>query len=110
LSETVLQEAQRLVYGDREASYSPPQRDYAKTAKIWTGLLLEKLRPGVEITALEAVLMMAGMKMAREVFLHKRDNLVDAAGYIGCAGRIVDNIGMDYNPEQDDLTEKGCPQ
>jgi len=87
---TVLQEAQALVYGDREEAYSPPQRDYAKTAKIWTGILLEKLRPGVEITAEEAVLMMAGMKISREVFRHKRDNLVDAAGYIACAERIVE--------------------
>ena len=88
---TVLQEAQALVYGPREHDYSPPQRDYAKTAKIWTGLLLEKLRPGVEITPEEAVLMMAGMKMAREVYRHKRDNLVDAAGYLACAERITED-------------------
>lgn len=88
---TVLQEAQALVYGDREEQYSPPQRDYAKTAKIWTGLLLEKLRPGCEITPLEAVLMMVGVKLAREVYKHKRDSLVDAAGYIACAERIAEN-------------------
>jgi hypothetical protein len=87
---TVLQEAQALVYGDREDQYSPPQRDYAKTAKIWTGILLEKLRPGEEITAKEAVLMMVGMKISREVFKHRRDNLIDAAGYIACAERIVE--------------------
>ncbi len=88
---TVLEEAQTLVYGDREASYSPPQRDYAKTAKMWSGLLLEKLRPGCEITPLEAVLMMACVKMAREVYRHKRDNIVDAAGYLACAERITED-------------------
>lgn len=87
---TVLDEAQALVYGDREQAYSPPQRDYAKTAKMWTGILLEKLRPGEEITPLEAVLMMAAMKISREVYRHKRDNLVDAAGYIACAERIAE--------------------
>lgn len=87
---TVLEEATTLVYGPREKQYSHPARDYAKTAKIWTGLLLEKLRPGVEITAEEAVLMMVGMKLSREMFGHKRDNLVDAAGYIACAERIVE--------------------
>jgi hypothetical protein len=86
-----LQEAQELVYGPREDAYSPPQRDYAKTAKIWTGLLLEKLRPGTEITPTEAVLMMVGMKLSREVFKHGRDNLVDAAGYIACAERIEED-------------------
>ena len=87
---TVLEEAQALVYGDREKQYSHPAADYAKTAKIWTGILLEKLLPGEEITPKEAVLMMAGMKISREVFKHKRDNLVDAAGYIACAERIED--------------------
>jgi hypothetical protein len=87
---TVLQEAQALVYGDRQKAYSHPARDYAKTAKMWTGILLEKLLPGEEISPTEAVLMMAAMKISREVFKHKRDNLVDAAGYIACAERIED--------------------
>ena len=85
---TVLQEAQRIVYGAREKAYSHPSRDYGKTAKIWTGILLEKLKPGMEITPTEAVLMMVGMKISREVFRHGRDNLIDAAGYIACAERI----------------------
>lgn len=86
--ETVLQEAQRLVYGDRQKAYSHPARDYARTAKIWTGILLEKLRPGVEISPREAVLMMVGMKISREVYQHRRDNCTDGAGYFGCADRI----------------------
>lgn len=86
---TVLEEAQALVYGDREESYSPPQRDYAKTAGAWSAFLREKLLPGAVITPKEAVLMMALMKICREQFRHKRDNLVDAAGYVACAERIV---------------------
>lgn len=87
---TVLQEAQALVYGDREAQYSPPQRDFGKTAAMWSGFLREKLMPGVVITPEEAVLMMVLLKISREGFRHKRDNLVDAAGYIACAERIVE--------------------
>ena len=78
-------EAEKLVLDDRNASYGPPADDYAKTAKIWTGLLLHKLKPGVEITPSEAMLMMVGLKLSREVFKHKRDNLVDAVGYLLCA-------------------------
>ena len=84
----VLREAEGLVYGDRQKQYSHPSRDYAKTAKMWTGILLEKLRPDVEITAKEAVLMMAAMKISREQFRHKRDNIVDGIGYFVCAARI----------------------
>ena len=87
---TVLQEAQNIVYGAREKQYSHPALDYAKTAKMWTGLLLPKLRDGEEITPKEAVLMMVAMKMSREAYKHHRDNLVDAAGYIACAERIED--------------------
>jgi len=87
---TVLEEAQALVYGPREAQYSPPQRDFAKTAKMWSGLLAEKLQPGQEITPEEAVLMMVCLKLSREVFRHKRDNIVDGIGYLVCAARIVE--------------------
>jgi len=90
MSETILQEAQRLVYGDRERQYSPPQRDYAKTAGMWSAFLREKLRPGVAITPEEAVLMMVLVKISREGFRHKRDNLVDGAGYLACAERIAE--------------------
>ena len=88
MSETVLQEAQRLVYGDREKAYSHPARDYGKTAGMWSAFLREKLKPGVTITPHEATLMMALMKISREGFQHKRDNLVDGAGYLECANRI----------------------
>ena len=84
----ILREAEGLVYGDRQKQYSHPSSDYAKTAKMWTGILLEKLRPDIEITAKEAVLMMVAMKISREQFKHKRDNIVDGIGYFVCAARI----------------------
>lgn len=77
-------EATKLVLGDRNASYGDPDDDYAKTAKMWSGLLIHKLRPGEEITAKEALLMMALLKISREEFRHKRDNIVDAHGYLLC--------------------------
>lgn len=88
MKETVLQEAQRLVYGDRQKAYDHPAKDYRRTAKIWTGILIDKLKDGVEISPREAVLMMAGVKISREVHKHRRDNCTDGAGYFGCAARI----------------------
>lgn len=77
----IADEAKQLVLGDRNQSYGNPADDYAKTAKIWSGMLIHHLKPGVEITAKEAVLMMAALKLSREMHKHKRDNLVDAVGY-----------------------------
>ena len=81
VTETILQEAQRLVHGDRQGSYGHPIDDFTKTAKIWTGILLPKLLPGVEIEAEDVPLCMVGVKLSREVNKPKRDNLVDGAGY-----------------------------
>jgi hypothetical protein len=90
MRETILEEAERLVMGPREADYCHPAIDYAMTAKMWTGILLPKLMPGAEISNREACLMMACMKISREVRKPKRDNRVDAAGYIRCEDRIVE--------------------
>ncbi len=91
-NESMCSEAIRLVLGDRNSSYGTPADDYAKTAKLWTGLLIHKLKPGTEITPKEAVLMMALMKISREVNRPKRDNLVDAHGYLLCAEWIETGV------------------
>lgn len=78
-------QAKSLVLNARNAAYGPPIDDYTKTAKIWSGLLAHKLKAGVEITPKEAVLMMVGLKLSREMHLPKPDNLIDAHGYLICA-------------------------
>jgi hypothetical protein len=77
-----LKEASELVLGDRNSSYGNPRDDYLKTSKIWSGLLAHKLKE--DITPEEAMLMMVGVKMSREVYKHKDDNITDMIGYILC--------------------------
>ena len=83
---TILDEAKAHIFGDRNAAYGHPADDYAKVAKIWSGVLMGKLTK--EITPREAILCMIGMKMSREAHKPKRDNVVDIAGYAGCLERL----------------------
>lgn len=75
-------EAAKLVLGDRNASYGDPALDYGKTSAMWSGYLLNKLKPGVVLTPKDAVLMMVLLKVSREENKHKPDNIVDAHGYL----------------------------
>lgn len=90
MSKTHTVEAAKLVLGERNSAYGDPAGDYLKTAKMWSGMLIHKLKPGIEITPKEAILMMAALKISREVHKAKPDNLVDAHGYLICAQWVED--------------------
>lgn len=82
--ETILQEAQRLVYGDRGAAYGHPIDDYTRTGRMWGAILgLPDIDPRL------CCLMMAAVKISREVNAPKRDNRTDLAGYAECADRVA---------------------
>jgi hypothetical protein len=80
--ETVLQEAQRIVYGPREKAYGHPAEDYRRVARLWS-VILEH-----EVTPAQAALCMVAVKIAREIHEPSRDNRVDGAGYFAVVDRI----------------------
>lgn len=86
---SILTEAQSLVYGKRNQDYGHPLDDFDRTAAMFTALLDDLLKPGVEITADRACLMMIAVKLSRQVNHKKRDNLTDIAGYAECTNRII---------------------
>jgi hypothetical protein len=83
-NETVTQEADRLVSGDRGSSYGHPLDDFCKTAVLW-GVILKK-----RITAEEVAKCMSQVKVSRELNKHKRDNLVDECGYVKCLDMVIE--------------------
>ncbi len=75
--ETILEEAQRLITGDRNRTYDHPLDNFQRIADIWSVVL------GIKVTPEQVGLCMVGVKLAREAYMPKRDNLVDGAGYFG---------------------------
>lgn len=81
---TILDDAQRLVLGDRNTDYGHPYQDFERVATIWGAIL------GFPVTAEEVGLCLAGLKLARQAYHPKRDNLVDLAGYALTLQMIAD--------------------
>lgn len=84
--ESILEEAQRLVHGDRGEDYGHPIHDFARTGRLWSPLLREWAILAADDEDLpvppELVgLCMVGVKLSREINRPKRDNRVDGAGY-----------------------------
>lgn len=83
-TESILEEAQRLVHGARGADYGHPITDYGRTGRMWGAILgIPDIDPRI------CCLMMAAVKISREVNVPKRDNRVDGAGYFECADMVA---------------------
>lgn len=74
--ESMLDEAKKLVRGDRQRDYQPPAINFDRIIRGWSVIF------GQEVTVEQMTLAMIWLKMAREVGTPKRDNWVDIAGYV----------------------------
>lgn len=85
---TVLQEAESLIYGDREKDYGKTSDNFADIAKGWEVITKTTITPE------QVGLMMAWLKICRanKDNCEKRDSLVDLAGYAGCIEKIKKNL------------------
>ena len=74
-NETILEEAQRLVYGDRNKDYGTPLTNHSRTASLYSAYL------GIPISPEQVCYLNILQKIARGMNAFKRDTITDIAGY-----------------------------
>lgn len=80
---SILQEAQEIIYGDREQTYGHPAKNLNTIAQYWSEHI-EK-----EITANDVCIMMCLLKLARlKNQPTHRDSITDTAGYAALMERV----------------------
>ena len=88
LTHSILQEAEEITNGSRAEDYGNVRDNFTKIANIWTEII------GAKVTPEQVGLCMMGLKIAREVNTHKRDNLVDLAGYANCLDKMYNEANQ----------------
>ena len=86
--ETILDEAKRLVYGDREQDYGHPKVDFGRTATLWRAYFQARGQGAVNVDASDVARMMMLLKISRLLHCYHRDSAVDIAGYAATLDRV----------------------
>lgn len=93
----ILEQANQIVNlrsEEKERKYGPFAKCNEKAAKI-ASVLCDRT-----VTTREIYYFQIALKLARESYAHSRDNLLDAAAYIGA----LDNFENSFEPTGDDKT------
>lgn len=85
---TVFAEAEFIVGGARHEQYGQAERNFGMIAEQWSLYIQQKHNIIVTLTPHDIGWMMADLKKVRQMKQKKRDNIVDAIGYIG----LLDSI------------------
>lgn len=84
MKETILEEAIRITGGDRQEDYGDAHADADRFAQIASAAT------GLDVKAHHLPILLIALKLSRQYHKHKRDNLVDIAGYARVAEMISD--------------------
>ncbi len=75
MKQTILEEARELTDGERQQDYGDANESFGKIATVASILCNKELTP-IDITRIQKAI-----KLVRESYKHKKDNLIDECGY-----------------------------
>lgn len=85
---TILQEAQQLIYGARADTYGHPAENHGCTAAMVSAYLTRRYGHPIVLDAEDVCVFNVLQKISRQANEPARDNIVDAAGYLGNIERL----------------------
>lgn len=81
-NKSILAEAEDIVNGSRQSDYGDANESFSRIATIASVMV------GKELSPEDCCAVMMAVKLVRESFAHKRDNLVDLCGYAELMNRL----------------------
>lgn len=89
---SILEQAQAVVHGPRRDAYGHPTLNHRRIADLWSAYIEGKYEVKLNLTPIDAVLMMEQVKIARLMQTpDHRDSWTDMAGYAAC-GAIISGV------------------
>ena len=84
-NKSILAEAEDIVNGSRQSDYGDAANNFHRIANV-----VNSMYPQLNINAQQSCAVLMAVKLIREGFRHKRDNLVDLCGYAHIMNEIND--------------------
>lgn len=84
-NKSILSEAEEIVNGSRHSDYGDAANNFHRIANV-----VNSMYPQLNINAQQCCAVLMAVKLIREGFRHKRDNLVDLCGYAHIMNEIND--------------------
>ena len=82
---SILSEAEEIVNGSRHSDYGDARESFGRVATI------ASVMTGKELSPEDCCAVVMSVKLVRESFKHKRDNLVDLCGYAHIMNELNEN-------------------
>ena len=83
--QSILSEAEEIVNGSRHSDYGDAKESFSRVATI------ANVMTGKELSPEDCCAVLMAVKLVRESFKHKRDNLVDLCGYAHIMNELNEN-------------------